>query len=453
MAVNVSPQYSAAVRRQLSKEVLPLTQRYLVVHQFATKKKMDKGAGTTWTATRFNRLPLPFQPLSEGVAPIGENLSISQVTGVALQWGDKVTITDVAVTTTMYDLIQQSKTVLAYQVSEYRERNVFSNLNGGTQVNYVNQRGSRASLVAGDVLDTTTVNRTVADLKNAGAPLWNGQDETDVKRDIEHNARASSKGPMTHEHYVAVGSPLVMNDLAQNATVVQAWSYSDVTRLYINEIGYWRGMHFCESNMVPFWVGIASPTNGTGGSAGVLATNTYYIAITGTDTQNRFGESQIYQVSAGASVTGPTGSLSVTVPNTTGYTYSIYIGTSTTLTNLGISTTPSVGIPTTGPYTSQTTQILPGSTVVISDIGLYKVPPPPPATGVTVYPTYVFGKDAFAVLELEDITWTSLFEADKSDPLNQLRIVGWKEFWGAVITNQQFMARIESSVSNTGTFG
>src|SRR5262245_45638604 len=196
MATNTSAQYLGAIRRQLSREVLPITQRYLVAYQFATKKKMEKGAGVTWTATRFNRLPLPQAPLSEGVPPIGETLQISQVTGVALQWGDKITLTDVAVTTTMYDLIQQSKRLLAVQIAETHERNAFSSLMGGTQVNYVNTRGARASLVAGDVMDITTITRTYADLENLGAPFYNGQMEPDVKRDIGHGPKASEMGPM-----------------------------------------------------------------------------------------------------------------------------------------------------------------------------------------------------------------------------------------------------------------
>src|SRR5262245_23512591 len=103
MANNTSYQYQGAVRRQLSKEVLPIAVRYLVAYQFADKRTLEKGNGVTWTGTRFNRLTLPASPLSEGVPPVGESLTISNVTGVALQWGDKVTLTDVAVTTTMYD--------------------------------------------------------------------------------------------------------------------------------------------------------------------------------------------------------------------------------------------------------------------------------------------------------------------------------------------------------------
>ncbi len=445
MAVNTSAQFSGDIRRVIDHDTLEVAQRYLTVYQFADKKTMQKHAGTTWTATRFNRLPLPYAPLSEGVPPIGESLTISQVTGVALQWGDKVTFTDVSTITIQHDLLKEATDRLGMQVAEMKDRNGFNILSGCTQVNYVNSRGARANLVGGDVLDPHTVNRTVVNLKNLGAPLWMGQTGEDVKRGIDHNARASSKGPMGHEHYVAIGSPLVMGDFSENPTVVQAWSFSDVTRLYINEVGYWRGMHFCESNLVPSWTGIAQ-VNGANAAGGTLATGNWYIQVTGWDTQNQY-ESQIYQVSAAVAVT--TGSISLTLPSTAGFTYAVYVGTSTSPTNLGLSASG----PTTGPYAGQAIQLAPGAVVTITGQGLYQIPPPAPATGLTVFPTYVFGQRAFACLKLEDITWTRLFEADKSDPNNQLRVIGWKLFEGWIVLNQQFLARIESTASNTGTFG
>lgn len=455
MAVNTSAQFQADIRRQLSKETLPITQRYLVCRQFAPKKKMEKGAGVTWTATRSNRLPLAPQPLSEGVPPLGEQLSISQVTGVALQWGDKITLTDVSVTTTMHDLIQQSKQRLGEQIANMRERNGFGNLMGGTQVNYVNQRGSRALLQAGDVLDTVTVRRTATDLSALGAPYYNGQTTANVERDIYHGSDQANKTTTRNaEHYVAITSDFAMQDLSQNTTVVNAWSYSDVTKLYINEVGYWAGITFVKSNMLPRWTGVAA-IQGTPGTSGSLATNAdYYIQVTGVDELNQWGESLVYQVSNAISVTGPTGSISVTVPSTAGYTYNVYINAgSSSVANLGSSATAGVGIPTTGPQAGMATQIQPGSTVVIGGVGLFQVPPAAPATGVTVYPTFVFGSEAFACTELEDVEWHFLSTADKSDPLNQLRVIGWKYFEGWVITNNLFMARIESSVSNSGAFG
>ena len=431
--------------------MLPIAQRYLVAHQHAIKRRMEQRAGVTWTATRFNRLPLPYQPLSEGVPPIGEQLSISQVTGVALQWGDKVTLSDVAVIVTMYDLIKEARKLLAVQIAETHERNAMFCLMGSTQVNYVGQVGARASLVAGSVLDTVTLNRTYSDLQTLGAPFIGGQLEPDITREIEHGARASERGPMNTDHYVAIVHPLVANDLRQNAAVQQAWSFSDVTRLYINEFGYWSGIHFTWSNMVPQFSGQAAPTGVN--AAGSLATATYVIQVTGTDTLNLRGEQYISQISAGIPVT--TGGISVTVPANTAFTYTVYISLAgaSSPTYIATTSTTGVGAPTSGPLTGQATQIIAGSTIVLTNFGAAQIPPAAPATGVTVFPTFVMGEQYYACLELDDVTYTFLGEADKSDPLNQLRVIGWKFMEGWIILNQQFGCRIESSASNTGAFG
>ncbi len=452
MATNTSNQYGAAVQRRLSKEVLPLTINYLIAHQFAEKVRLEKGHGVTWTAVRFNRLTLPAAPLAEAVAPSGEQLTISQVTGVALQWGDKITVSDVALIATMYDLIQQSRRLLAVQVAETHERNTFGLLVTGTQVNYENSRGSRALIQAGDVMSPLTINRTFADLENLGAPFYNGQVTPNVSRSIETGATNSEKGPRNSEHFVAICSPFVEQDLRQNTTIADAWARSDITRLYINEIGYWGGIHFVKSNMLPRWTGVAAVTPSGVTTGGALAAATYAVQVTGTDSLNRTGEQLIYQVSTGVVVGGSgAGSITLTMPSTAGYTYSVYISLagSTTMANLGLSTSG----PTSGLLSGQATQIAPSTAVTITGIGLGQIPPAAPATGVTVYPTFVFGSDYFACLELENIQWFSLASADKSDPLNQLRVVGWKFFEGYVIKNQQFGCRIESSVSNSGAFG
>ena len=60
----------------------------------------------------------------------------------------------------------------------------------------------------------------------------------------------------------------------QNSPLVLAWSYSDVTRLYNNEVGYFGGIHFTESNMVPHWTGVAAPTASGSNTGGALAAAT-----------------------------------------------------------------------------------------------------------------------------------------------------------------------------------
>jgi len=444
--VNQSSQYAGATTRIIAAKALQETQRYLIIYQFADKEPMEHGHGVTWSAIRWSRLPLPQAPVAEGVPPPANQLSFTQVTGSAVQWAGRLVFTDVSIITTQQNLISVGSKMLGMQLGEMKERNAMVALMSGTQVNYANAVGSRAALAAGDNLNPTDVSRTFANMVNLGVPLWNGQTGEDVQRSIDYTARQSEKTIKGVEHLVAVGNTFPLDDLANNPTVVAAWQRSDINRLYINEMGYWKGITFCRSNMIPTFTGIAQ-VNGANG-VGSLGTATYTIQVTGWDNQN-FYESQIYQVSTDVSVT--TGGINVTVPSTPGFTYAVYvgIGSGAAPANLGLTTSG----PTSGPFQGQAIGIAPGTAVVITGIGSMAIPPAAPATGVTVYPTFVFGQNAFACLKLEGVQWNRLMDADKSDPHNQLRSIGWKLFEGWCIKDQRFLARIETTASNSGTFG
>ena len=58
-----------------------------------------------------------------------------------------------------------------------------------------------------------------------------------------------------------------------------------------------------------------------------------------------------------------------------------------------------------------------------------------------------------AQVMLDNVKFSYLKHADKSDPLNQLRIIGWKLMYGTLIENQLFFARIESTSNLTTAFG
>jgi len=105
MPTNVASSFSADIEAYIADETLPLARRQLVAYQFGDPLTLPKGRGTSYTATRYNRVPLPYAALSEGVPPIGELMTISQVTATALQWGDKITITDVAELTIKHPLV------------------------------------------------------------------------------------------------------------------------------------------------------------------------------------------------------------------------------------------------------------------------------------------------------------------------------------------------------------
>jgi N4-gp56 family major capsid protein len=442
---NVSSQYAGATVRYIARKALEETQRYLVVHQFADKVTLDHGHGVTWSAIRWSRLPLPQYPIAEGVAPQANTLQFTQVMGSAVQWAGRLLFTDVALITTQQDLISEGSRMLGMQIGETKERNAMVALMSGSQINYANSVGARASLGSGDNLNPTDVSRTFANMVNLGVHMWNGQTGEDVKRSIDYNARASEKTIKGVEHLVAIANAFPLDDLANNPTVVATWMRSDINRLYINEMGYWKGITFCRSNMIPSFVGVAQ-VNGTPGT-GTLTTGTYTIQVTGWDNQN-FYESRIYQLSADIAVIA--GGINVTVPSTAGFTYAVYVGVGSgaAAANLGLSTSG----PSSGPFSGQAIGIAPGTAVVITGLGSMAIPPAAPATGITVWPTFIFGRNAFASLKLEGLSWNRLMDADKSDPHNQLRSIGWKMFEGWVIKDQRFLARLETTASNAGAF-
>ena len=448
MAVNTVSSFQADVEQYIADKTLPLVRRQLVVYQFGDPLDLPKGRGATYTATRYQRVPLPFAPLSEGVPPAGELLTIQQVSATALQWGDKITITDVAELTIKHPLFKKAVELTGLQVSETLERNTFNALMGFTQVNFVNSRGSRASLVTGDVINIHEMNRAFSMLLTLGAPRFDGDEMTDTKIDASAGGARASSNPRTMPHYVAVLHPFVAGDFRENSAVNQAWSYSDINRLYNYELGEWSGIRFCMSNLVPSFVGVAQIT-ATAAGGGNLGAGTYAVQVTASDNQNQF-ESRVYQVQTGL-VVGANGTISVVLPALTGFTFNVYVSQpgSTSPVNLGLTTAG----PTVGPMQGQATQLAPGQTVVITGIGTAQVPPAAPATGVTVYPTFIFGRGAYGQIRLDDVKFTYLKEGDKSDPLNQLRIVGWKCFYGTLIQNQQFAMRLESTSAFNLIFG
>lgn len=457
-AINTQSTYAADVSNFIQKEKLPLVQRQLVLYQFGQALRLPKQRGLTYTATRYDRTNLPIAPLSEGVPPTGETIPIAQVSVTAQQWGDTITVTDIADFSIEHPLFVTAKDLIALNAQETLERNTANALMANTQINYVNSRGARASLVAGDVMNSHEVNRVCTALRIIGAYQFNGMLEEDQKI-TAGKPSMSSKDPKGFKHFVAVVRPEVEADLRENSTVVLAWANSDVNKLYNDELGYWAGARWVVSNMMPYFVGNAAPNNGGGASddgsytgsnvGGALPAATYYVQIVGFLNQLGY-ETLIGQPSGGIVIGGAgVGSISITTPNVTGYTYGVYLDTVVAPVHLGVSGSG----PTVGPLAGQAVGIAPNTTITLTGVGVARTPPAAPAEDVSVYPTFFFGKDAYGQVMLDDMKFYFLDKAEKVDPLNQLYMVGWKCMWNTLILNNNFMARVESTSNFSATFG
>lgn len=66
----------------------------------------------------------------------------------------------------------------------------------------------------------------------------------------------------------------------------------------------------------------------------------------------------------------------------------------------------------------------------------------------TVHTSYVFGKDAFAVTDLQTLSFYKDGPGTTADPLHQIMTMGWKVGFKSVVLNQNWMVRIESGSTN-----
>ena len=106
--------------------------------------------------------------------------------------------------TIKHPMFQIAKELCTLAVAETLERNTFNNLMGGTQINYVNTRGSRFALVAGDVLNIHEINRMDRALMTIGAPRFMGDEQTDKWEEAEAGGARASNDPRGMPHYTAI---------------------------------------------------------------------------------------------------------------------------------------------------------------------------------------------------------------------------------------------------------
>ncbi|MCI0557868.1 MAG: N4-gp56 family major capsid protein [Nitrososphaera sp.] len=451
MAITTAPSLSADVRQYLAEDLLPLTISELVAYDFGDKVMLPRHNGTTYTMTRYHRLPLASAPTAEGVPPVATPLTISQATVALQQWTALVTVTDVAQLTIKHDVFEIAKDRLKLSGKELLERNTFQALSGFTQINYVNSRGSRGALVAGDVLNTQELQRAFAVLQTLGTPMFKGPEGPIDRKKAEEGQPNALSNPRSMPHYVGMMHPLVQGDLRDNPNVQLVSAYTSPNRLYNGEFGEWNQIRFVSSNMVPFFTGIAQATGIGSTTGGTLVAGDYQIIITGSDSIYQY-EQLISQQSANINVSaGSTGSIDVTVPSTAGFTYSVYISAagSTTVANLA---TSAAG-PTQGSLQGMAVQIAPGASITLTGIGTPKVPPAAPANGLTVYPTWIFGKGAYCIVTLEDFEVYYVDGPERVDPANQTKMASFKFYNGTFIKNNTFAMRIEGTSKFSLTFG
>ncbi len=396
--------FSGDAQTYIAAKTLIRIKRDVIVYGLGKKEILPNRFSTTFQFTRYEKLNLPTMTLTEGVTPASSSISISTVQAIMDEWGSYIDITDVVDVTVKHPVMQEAITLLGEQAAETIDRECIKVLLGNTTVNFPGSATSRGTLATTDYLTSEVAKLAIANLRAGGAH------------------------PVEGRIFLGLMDPHVEMDLLEDNTFVLAASYSNIVALQNGEAGRWMGVRWMVSNLIPTVGLLTGTTTASSGTAGSLAlTTTFFFFVT--QVNNSLG----FEVASSGELTQATSggntSINVTVPSATGFTYNVYIGS------------------TTGNEFLSSTGNAPAAVVNVGTVPTSgATPPAAPASGVVVHMSWILGREAFAVPELMTLqTFLTPRQASDSDPLLQRRKASWKVMFKAVITNNAYIARIETA--------
>lgn len=219
--------------------LIDMAEPNLVHDQFGQKHPIPKNGGKIIEFRKYDSLPKALTPLTEGVTPDGQKLSMSVITSKVEQYGGYIELSDILMLTAIDNNLVQATKLLGSQAGRTLDTITREVLNGGNNVQYAEgQVSARSALVGGQesgnhYLTVDAVRRAVRFLKVMNAPKIGGG-------------------------YVGIIHPDVSYDLMSDPKWVNVKTYSDPDGIYEGEIGKIEGVRFVETSEAKVFEGAGS---------------------------------------------------------------------------------------------------------------------------------------------------------------------------------------------------
>lgn len=216
----------------------------LVHDQFADKYPIPKNGGKTIEFRKYDSLSKATKPLTEGVTPNGQKLSMGTITAEIAQYGDYIVTSDILDLTAIDNNVVQATKVLGSQAGRTLDTITREVMAGGTNVIYAPKivSGAETAVTSRKNLDKTAVLtpdlffQAAAILKNQNAPYIDGG-------------------------FVAIIHPLAAYDLMRNEEWIEVHKYATPENIYEGEIGKIANIRFVQSTEAKIWKDTTCPTD------------------------------------------------------------------------------------------------------------------------------------------------------------------------------------------------
>lgn len=213
----------------------------LIFAQLGKKTPLPANKGQTIEFRRWKTLG-PVQKLQEGVIPTGKKMSMVAITATISQWGDYVSITDVAENHFIDDIILGATEELGASAGETYDQLIRNTLLGGTNI------------IFGDAYNGTTyvsTPSTEAALQTALASYTVNVTPRLINKAVTNLLKGAKMKKFDGRYYVAVIHPDVAEDLRNDPAWIEAHKYAEPEEIFTGEIGRMHGVRFLLSNNAP----------------------------------------------------------------------------------------------------------------------------------------------------------------------------------------------------------
>lgn len=238
-AINTTETMPDEIKTYYDDYLIDCSSPKLVHDQFGQKRPIPAGRGKTIEFRKVSPLPVSTTPLTEGVTPESQQLTISTVEAPVQQYGGYVELSDMVVLTAIDNNLVIAAKQLGAQAGKTLDAITREVLAGGTNVQYAEgQVTQRNQLVGGKAegnhyLTVDAVRRAVRTLK---------------KQDAE---------PIG-DSFIGIIHPDVAYDLMSDPKWVNVKSYSDPEGIYEGEIGKIENVRFVETSEAKVFEGAGS---------------------------------------------------------------------------------------------------------------------------------------------------------------------------------------------------
>lgn len=256
MANTTRTQIPAEVNNFYSRALLMRAVSNFVHTKYGQVRDIPRKAGASVIKfRRYGNLSAATTALTEGVTPVGSQMSVTDITATVAQYGDYVTFTDVVDYESQDAVLTEFAEILGDQAGDTLDQLARDVLAAGTTVTYIGQ-SARTAIATTDLITATAVRQAVRTLKNNKAKR--------VTRMI--NATTGIATEPVSAAYIGICHPSATYDLQDETGWVPVEKYASTMSVMEGEVGKLNDVRFIETPNAKVF------TSGGAGSIDVYAT-------------------------------------------------------------------------------------------------------------------------------------------------------------------------------------